>query len=280
MTKTKGRNSVINYGICTNTTGKEDGTPCSKCQKKEIQAIRSTKEFVCEECGERLMKTDPKPPFPTWAKNIIAVVALAGLVTGGFFLFGKSEPISIVLDKEKAELKVGEVDTLQVKVEPDNAKLVISWISDNKAVVMVTSDGIVTAKSEGSANVIVVVKTENEEVRDTCMYTVTPALKENPEEVTPPIPNSQPTPGSLPKPTKTPSKRDLDLGYAKYEGDVSKGKMHGNGTLFFNKRALIPGTSVYAEGGEKIIGSFRNGKLNCGTLYRKSGNTVVVREGQ
>lgn len=86
MAKNKGRNAVYNYGICTNTTGKEDGTPCSKCQNKEIQAIRSTKEFVCEECGEPLMKTKgPKPgPDPKWW---IIIALIVGLVTGGYFLF-------------------------------------------------------------------------------------------------------------------------------------------------------------------------------------------------
>lgn len=86
MAKNKSRNAIVNYGICTNTSGKEDGTPCSKCQNKEIQAIRSTKEFVCEECGERLIKVDPKPPI-SWLKIAIAVLIIAGLVTGGYFLF-------------------------------------------------------------------------------------------------------------------------------------------------------------------------------------------------
>jgi DNA-directed RNA polymerase subunit RPC12/RpoP len=86
MAKNKGRNAIFNYGICTNTSGKEDGTPCSKCQNKEIQAIRATKEFVCEECGERLIKVPPKPPIP-WLKIAIAVLIIAGLATGGYFLF-------------------------------------------------------------------------------------------------------------------------------------------------------------------------------------------------
>lgn len=86
MAKNKSRNAIVNYGICTNTSGKEDGTPCSKCQNKEIQAIRSTKEFVCEECGEPLMKTKgPKPgPDPKWW---IIIALIVGLATGGYFLF-------------------------------------------------------------------------------------------------------------------------------------------------------------------------------------------------
>ena len=82
MAKNKSRNAIVNYGICTNTSGKEDGTPCSKCQNKEIQAIRSTKEFVCEECGEPLMKT--KGPDPKWW---IIIALIVGLATGGYFLF-------------------------------------------------------------------------------------------------------------------------------------------------------------------------------------------------
>ena len=77
------------YGICTNTGGKKDGTPCSKCQNKEIQAVRASKEFVCEECGEPLTKVDPpKPKIPKWFYVILALVVIGGGI-GAYFGFSR-----------------------------------------------------------------------------------------------------------------------------------------------------------------------------------------------
>jgi ssDNA-binding Zn-finger/Zn-ribbon topoisomerase 1 len=71
----------------------------------------------------------------------------------------------------------------------------------------------------------------------------------------------------------------LDLGYAIYEGDKSAGKPHGNGTLEFKSRHLIPGAEddCVASPGEKVIGTFRNGEVNLATWYCNDGNRVVVK---
>lgn len=87
MERNKGRNSNMVYGICTNTGGKKDGTPCSKCQNKEIQAVRASKEFVCEECGEPLQKVNgPGPKPPKWLFIILALVVIGGGI-GVYFGF-------------------------------------------------------------------------------------------------------------------------------------------------------------------------------------------------
>lgn len=72
------------------------------------------------------------------------------------------------------------------------------------------------------------------------------------------------------------------LDYATYEGDRNAdGKAHGNGTLYFTKKHVIPGTKdCEAEAGEKVIGTFRDGKINMGTWYRKDGNEIVIKYGQ
>ena len=79
MARNQGRNASIVYGICTNTSGKEDGTPCSKCQSKEKQAIRASKDFVCEECGEPLKKIEVKEGN----KKLPIIIAAAVVVIGG-----------------------------------------------------------------------------------------------------------------------------------------------------------------------------------------------------
>ncbi|MDR1883848.1 MAG: hypothetical protein LBR26_13860 [Prevotella sp.] len=75
------------------------------------------------------------------------------------------------------------------------------------------------------------------------------------------------------------SKGMLDLGYAVYEGDKSAGKPHGNGSMEFKSRHLIPGAKAdcVASPGEKVIGAFRNGEVNFATWYRNDGNQVVVK---
>ena len=42
------------YGICTNRDKNGEGTPCPKCESKEVQKVRAGQDFVCEECKEPL----------------------------------------------------------------------------------------------------------------------------------------------------------------------------------------------------------------------------------
>ncbi len=87
----------VNWGICTNTSGYEkDGEQhkCSKCMNKEKQAIRTSKDFVCEECGEPLTKCPPpKKPLPLPLIIGAAVVVIGGGVGAFFGLRGGDEEI-------------------------------------------------------------------------------------------------------------------------------------------------------------------------------------------
>lgn len=116
MARNQGKNTNVNWGICTNTSGKEDGTPCSKCQNKEKQAIRATKEFVCEECKEPLTRIAPPPPPPPWALIIGIAVVVIGLCVGGYFL-GKSikakKAEKVELERvEKAKTEAARIDSI------------------------------------------------------------------------------------------------------------------------------------------------------------------------
>lgn len=73
---------ALKKGVCKNFEN------CTLADNQEIQEVDSS-EFRCTECGKPLFELDSKPPkhFPKWAKILIAVIALAGLVTGGLFLF-------------------------------------------------------------------------------------------------------------------------------------------------------------------------------------------------
>ena len=159
MAKNKGRNAVYNYGICTNTTGKEDGTPCSKCQNKEIQAIRSTKEFVCEECGEPLMKTKgPKPgPDPKWW---IIIALIVGLVIGGYFLFRSCSNSKVRITVVSSDETMGTVKgggkyefnkLITIEANANEGYRFVSWDDNNTKnprEILTKEDGTYTALFE------------------------------------------------------------------------------------------------------------------------------------
>lgn len=118
MARNQAKSTNVNWGICTNTSGKADGTPCSKCQNKEKQAIRASKDFVCEECGETLTKIPTPKPQPPLGLIIGAAVVIIGLAVGAYFLFsGKDKP---VVEEPVIETPVVEEPVVEepVVVEP------------------------------------------------------------------------------------------------------------------------------------------------------------------
>lgn len=69
-----------------------------------------------------------------------------------------------------------------------------------------------------------------------------------------------------------------NLGYGKYEGKMENGQPHGNGTIYYTTRhQVVPSKDIYAESGDYVTGSFRDGKLVSGQLHRKDGNQEFVQ---
>ena len=69
-----------------------------------------------------------------------------------------------------------------------------------------------------------------------------------------------------------------NLGYGKYEGAMKNGQPHGNGTIYYTTRhQVVPSKDIYAESGDYVTGSFRDGKLVSGQLHRKDGNQEFVQ---
>lgn len=65
------------------------------------------------------------------------------------------KPESITLNKTKASLTEGETLKLTATINPSNAEnKMVTWISDNTGVATVDSNGLVTAMSAGTANII------------------------------------------------------------------------------------------------------------------------------
>ena len=70
-----------------------------------------------------------------------------------------------------------------------------------------------------------------------------------------------------------------NLGYGKYEGAMNNnGQPHGTGTIYYTTRhQVVPSKDIYAESGDYVTGSFRDGKLVSGQLHRKDGNQEFVQ---
>lgn len=75
-----------------------------------------------------------------------------------------------------------------------------------------------------------------------------------------------------------PSSTSKNLGYGKYEGAMKNGQPHGTGTIYYTTRhQVVPSKDIYAESGDYVTGSFRDGKLMSGQLHRKDGNQEFVQ---
>ena len=252
---------AIKKGICKNY-GECD---IADTKPPVVQEADST-NFVCEECGKPL--TECKEGPVTGGNKLKAILAaIAGLAVvggGGAYYFLSSgdttpQPGQVTLTKSASELNIGQADTLQATVTPGEATAQLEWTSSDASIVSV-DNGIVKALAEGKAQVSVQVAGA-EGLTDVCTYTVTKKEEESEGE----------TGGEKPS-------TDINLGYASYQIETKNGKPHGNGTLMFKSRHLIPGTKdSYAEAGEQVIGAFRDGEINMGTLYQKNGNRVVVK---
>lgn len=254
---------AIKKGICKNY-GECD---IADTKPPVVQEADST-NFVCEECGKPLTECGKTPPPPPIKIILAAIAGLAVIGGGGAYYFLSSgdttlQPEQITLTKSASELNVGQADTLQATVTPGEATAQLEWTSSDASIVSV-ENGIVKALAEGKAQISVQVA-GSEGLTDVCTYTVTKKEKD-PDE------------GKEDEGEGGTTSTGINLGYASYQGDTKNGKPHGNGTLMFKSRHLIPGTKdSYAEAGEQVIGAFRDGEINMGTLYQKNGNRVVVK---
>ena len=69
-----------------------------------------------------------------------------------------------------------------------------------------------------------------------------------------------------------------NLGYGKYEGAMKNGQPHGTGTIYYTTRhQVVPSKDIYAESGDYVTGSVRDGMLMSGQLHRKDGNQEFVQ---
>lgn len=159
-----------NFGACTKAdSGEEIKIPT-------IETIGGTPP--CPHCHQNTLEEQVKKGFPTKIVGIIcALVAVAAIGGGIYALTGTSEPkepLKLALNHTQKTLKVGETDTLIATLTPEGTHATIDWKASNKSnAIVVSSDGIVTAKEEGESKVQVKAVVSTETVSAICSYIVT-----------------------------------------------------------------------------------------------------------
>ena len=275
------------YGICLNDE-------CPLCKEKKIQQIPMRKELVCmnPECGKPLRECPPPKTGPNWKKVAAIVGTVAGIaaIGGGIYaLTGTSEPnepLKLALNYTQKTLKVGESDTLIATVTPEGTQATIDWKASNKSnAIVISSDGIVTAKEEGDSKVQVKATADGETASAICEYTVEKADEERPQPqpeepiAKPEPPVTKPTPPITPNPTSGRTSGKLKLSYGTYTGDTKNGYPDGQGRLVYSKSRQInrfDSKGRTAEVGDVVQGTFKNGFFTVGKHFDSQGNMIEM----
>ena len=232
MARNKEHGAGYLYGICTNRDKDGNGTHCSKCDSKEVQKIRSSKDFVCEECGELLMKTtapDEGSNNKLWI--IIAAIAIIAAIIGCIFAFSGS----------KEEVEPTSTEPINVEVNEDSIKAAQAAIEQQR----------VKDSLQAVADSLTKVAEEAAKAKDSKEKAAT----------------AKPAAGGGSAATAG----TKNLGYAVYRGTLKNGQPDGvNGRLTFKERHVIDSKDPkgrVAESGDYVIGEFVNGHLVQGRWY-------------
>lgn len=217
--KRKGKNIEVNSGGEVRALKKGDATVLVKCEENpEVRAL-------CKVKVEEQPVEEPEPKT-VYVQNLS--------IEGGDF-----------------SLKEGETKQLTKTVSPEEHDELISWESDNENVAIVDVNGKVTAKSEGSANIILKTDKSGKSANVKVMVTKKPG----PEPIISPIEH-----------------------YGTYVGSRNKknGWPDGSGKLTFT-RAYQLNAEYTAQPGEYITGIFENGKPSFVTYYKSDGTVVKIK---
>lgn len=242
-------------GVCINIGGK-----CSKALNRELQTVEAT-NFVCEECGKDLKEKSKKTPTGPNVKLIAIIVCAVLLIVGGVIaaLNMQEEPPVVPPTPVPAVFVNNTETTVTVTYEIDNVEYSANIPSKGECKI--------EPIEEKTAQIYTQIKPEEKNflingnnnytattLRDGEVYTITM----EPETVIEPT-------------------QEATEPYT-YEGATQDGKPHGNGTMTFNTKYVVPGSkgNIVAQPGEYAQGKWVNGEVNLVTLYQKDGNRVII----
>ena len=123
---------------------------CQKCGQKAGLAVDAGVSSTINQFNAGVQKTNTsKKKLPIIIGVAVAVVAVV------LFLLLKGPSVDeIVLSKSSVELKVDDSTSVSYTVSPDKASDVdVSWKSSNESVAVVSNNGKITGKGEGSCTV-------------------------------------------------------------------------------------------------------------------------------
>ena len=210
---------------------------CDMASEKVVQEVEKS-NFVCQECGKPLYPVK-QPPQPWWKKHQRELTLGVGvLIIGGGITGGI---LAFSGAKEEPAKESAKVDTTQV----DTTK--VDTVPQPNPGPGGVSDGKSGGDSDGKPG----------SDRD-----------------------GQPGDGRVGKPGdgRDVSPTSKNLGYGKYEGAMKNGQPHGTGIIYYTTRhQVVPSKDIYAESGDYVTGSFRDGMLMSGQLHRKDGNQEFVQ---
>ena len=202
---------------------------CDMASEKVVQEVEKS-NFVCQECGKPLYPVKQQTQ-PWWKKHQRELTLGAGvLIIGGGITGGI---LAVGGDKEEPVKEPATVPTVQV----DSTKKDSVMTPPQGPEPGDGSDGKPGSDSDGKPG----------SGRDG-----------NPGG------GRDGNPGVGPAPSTS-----KNLGYGKYEGAMKNGQPHGTGIIYYTTRhQVVPSKDIYAESGDYVTGSFRDGKLVSGQLHR------------
>ena len=124
--------------------------------------------------GVTTINNETSPNLKTWAGKttnygLRNIKELRGGIIS-FEVYNVNVLTSISFSKDNYKLSVGTQLQLTAMPEPESASYELSFVSDNDSVATVDDEGVVTALSEGVANITVIA---NDHITATCSVTVT-----------------------------------------------------------------------------------------------------------
>lgn len=279
------------YGICTNRDKNGEGTPCPKCESKEVQKVRGGQDFVCDECKEPLRMVPPPKEGPNMKLigGIIAAVVVLGGAGLGIALSGgektakpaedpdggieivdgatendgmEVEEVNVadmkfVETAQDMRLKENETKQLNIDCNPGNANESVTWKSGNEAVATVSPSGVVTAVAAGKVTITAVADRSQTKAEIEVVVSDEGGAKVK-----------EPVSG----------RGTVNLSYGTYTGELKNGKPHGYGTITYNTSCKIVSSKDFiANPGDTFEGEFREGKISGLGYWKHGGNTTAVK---
>jgi len=263
------------YGVCINRD--IEGKPCPKCASKEVQKIRKSQDFICDECKEPLRRVPPPKPKPPWG-IIIGIIVAAIIVCGfgAYMLFFKDcNGNGKVSDSvTKTVHPVAESDT--GKTEPPVVPPLFTVNFNSNGGSDVASQTV--KKGEKATRPANPTKTGNKFEGWFTDSELTSEWKFETEVTKNITLYAKWTGGSDPPP---PCGKTKDYSTGKYEGALVQigGNCipHGQGTMTYKCRvqiAKMARTDYFAEKGYIFQGTWYNGDIEQGTL--RDGNNNII----